>query len=114
MIGCGSTNIKFGVTSQPSWNMNPSMYNRFDIMYVYDFYKWCDDDTCRAHKTLFVENGPMMYTRIYIPPRITNPEILNKIHEYSDDDFLNLEKSTLLTYNMFSEVKYARASVVIK
>ena len=114
MLGCGTTNLKFGVICQPSWNMNVNVYSRFDVMYVYDFYRWCDDKTSIAHQLLFKEGGPMMYTNIYIPPRITNPEILEKVKEYTDDDFLALEKSTLIAYNSYAEVKYARASVIVQ
>lgn len=113
MLALKDTSINFGIISTPSYNLGKDIATQIDHWYVDKFSEWGEHPKSPVYKLLFVEKA-MQYCKIYIPPRITNPETLSKMATMTEQDFLNMEKATLMQLNMFSEIRYIRSHVSLR
>lgn len=112
IIGLGDRNINFGVISTPGWNLNERHYREFDNWFVYHFHHWVDDETtnaCKALADMQLENAS-----IYTPPRVSDPETITALHEYTLQDYTNLEKRSLVVMNLRTTFQYYRTKVLSK
>lgn len=104
--------INFGVISKPSNSLSSNTYKKFSQLYVSDLNSWGDKNS-NAYKELYV-NLSLNNSTIYMEPRITNKEILEKLNEFTETDYANLERYTLLNLNYFADVRFMRPTVLIK
>lgn len=111
IIGIGDRNINFGVVSEPGWNMNPKHYSEFDRWFIYHFDHWTDDPECNAFKAL--ADMKLEESHVFTQPRVSDPDTVKLLDEFTLQDYTELEKSSLMLMNLKTTFQYYRTKLVM-
>lgn len=108
-LGIKDSDIRFGLVSAPSHELDVTEYRSSNYFFVYRFNPWVENEHTTAYKCLVDQT--LEKASIVATPCITNSEQLEAMPNFQYNDFVELEKANLLIVNMYTSFQYYRPLV---